>query len=68
MQQRQPNFTTTQNAIPATDFDNMPADELQRLINEAHRLKTGRSGRVHTTPPPAPKRVVDLDQYFKRPE
>lgn len=68
--QRQPNFSLGNDTagLPSTDFDNMSEEELQRLINAAHQLKTGRQGKIHTTPPPAPKRIVDLDQYFKRPE
>lgn len=57
----QPNFNTVNGAVPATDFDNMSEADLLRLINDAHKAKTGRSGRLAPGAPPPAKRVVDLD-------
>jgi hypothetical protein len=47
-------------ALPGSQYDNLPEDELIAIIKAAHKLKTGRTGNIHQTPPPPPKRVVDL--------
>ena len=60
----QPNFSTNLNAIPATDFDNMSQEDLDKLINASHQVKTGRTGRVSSAPPVIPKRVVDLESIL----
>ena len=66
---RQPNFNVAKDtaAIPGTDFDNMSDEELEQLIAASHKLKTGKPLNLPKTPPPTPKRVVDLDQYFRSP-
>jgi len=64
----QPNFANIEGAAPGSNFDNLSEDELLKLINQAHQVKTGRSGRLYSVPPPPPKRVVNLDQYFRGPE
>lgn len=62
---KQPNFEVGNNqALPSTDFDNLSGEELQRLINSAHKLKTGRSGAIRSTPPPVEKRVVNLEHIL----
>ena len=62
---QQPNFTTNQNAIPSTDYDNMSSEDLAKLINAAHKIRTGHSGNVSSThPTPQAKKYVDLDQYL----
>jgi hypothetical protein len=61
----QPNFHTNDAAVAGTDYDNLPPDELDKLINEAHRLKTGRAGRIAPAPPPPAKGYVDLDALMK---
>jgi len=62
----QPNFSVKSNAIPATDYDKMSDAEIERLINSAHQVKTGRMGRITTAPPPTQKRYVDLDRVIER--
>jgi hypothetical protein len=62
----QPNFSTKDNAIPATDYDRMSDAEIQNLINQAHQVKTGRMGRVSAAPPPPQKGYVDIDGLIKR--
>ena len=67
---RQPNFNIAQdtNAIPASEFDNLSDEDLAKLIAESHKLKTGRSLSLPSTPPPQPKKVVDLTNltpYFR---
>ena len=57
----QPSFQNINGAAPATDFDNMSEADLTKLINEAHRAKTGRAGRLAPAAPPQAKRIVDLD-------
>lgn len=57
----QPNFQNLQGAAPATDFDNMSDADLQKLINAAHQVKTGKPGQLRSAPPPPAKKVVDLD-------
>ena len=47
-------------ALPGSEFDELPEEELIAAIKAAHKLKTGRSGNIRQTPPPQPKRVVDL--------
>lgn len=47
-------------ALPGSQFDELPEDELIAAIKAAHKLKTGRAGNIRQTPPPLPKRVVDL--------
>ena len=47
-------------AIPGSEYDNLPPAELIELIRAAHQLKTGHAGNLRFTPPPPPKRVVDL--------
>ena len=61
----QPNFQNLSGAAPATDFDNMSEEDLTKLINAAHRAKTGRQGRVAPAAPPKAVRVVDLDQILE---
>jgi hypothetical protein len=62
----QPNFSVKSNAIQATEYDNMSEEDLLRLINQAHQVKTGRMGRVSAAPPPPSKGYVDLDQIIKQ--
>jgi hypothetical protein len=52
------------NAIASTDYDNLSPAELQRLINEAHRIRTGRTGNVHSSAPPPQKQVVNLERFL----
>ena len=47
-------------AIPGSEYDNLPEDDLVALIRAAHKLRTGRAGNIRQTPPPPPKRIVDL--------
>jgi hypothetical protein len=47
-------------AIPGSQYDDLPEAELIEAIRAAHKLKTGRAGNLHYTPPPPSKRVVDL--------
>jgi hypothetical protein len=61
----QPGFQNIIGAAPGTDFDNMSEEELTRLINQAHRVKTGRDGRVAPAAPPKPTRIVDLDRILE---
>jgi hypothetical protein len=62
MMTSQPTFYNNINgAVPGTDYDNMSPEELDQLINAAHKLKTGRSGQLTPAAPPPPKRHVDLD-------
>ena len=57
----QPNFyTNLQGGVPGTDYDNLSPEELDKLINTAHKLKTGRSGSLTPAPLPPPKRHADL--------
>jgi hypothetical protein len=57
----QPNFSVGDAAaLPGSEYDNLPPDELAALIRASHQLKTGRTGNLRQTPPPPPKRVVDL--------
>ena len=58
-------LTIDQNSVPATDFDNMSEEDLTRLINAAHRAKTGRQGRVAPARPPKAERIVDLDKILE---
>ena len=60
----QPQFQTISGASPATDYDNMSEDELTKLINAAHKAKTGRDGRVAPAQAPKAVRVVDLDKIL----
>ena len=54
-------------AIAATDFDNLPPDELAKLINAAHQVKTGRSGRVSPSQPvQSTGQFIDYDAKFGR--
>lgn len=62
----QPNFSTKENAIKATDYDRMSDAEIQNLINQAHQVKTGRLGRVSSAPPPPSKGYVDLDRIIEQ--
>jgi hypothetical protein len=65
----QPNFHIAAGGnIPVTDYDNLSQADLDKLINDAHRLKTGRAGRLVAAPPPAPKGYVDLDAILGKPE
>ncbi len=61
----QPGFHNISGAAPGTDFDNMSEADLTKLINDAHRLKTGRSGRLAPAPPPQAKKIVDLDALLQ---
>ena len=61
----QPNFTVKPDtaAIAGTDFDNMPPEELAKLIRQAHKLKTGREGRlVPSAPPVEVGKYIDYDR------
>lgn len=65
----QPNFTVKQDtaAIPGTEYDNLSPEDLAKLINAAHKEKTGRSGQVAPriyTPPPS--NYIDYDAKFGR--
>jgi len=51
-------------ALPGSEYDNMPEEELVKLIRASHQLKTGRSGNIRQTPPPTPKRVIDLSKIL----
>jgi len=63
--QQQPNFTVgNQQAIPGSEYDNLTPQQLQQLINQAHKLRTGREGRIHSTTPPPEKKHVDLTSIF----
>ena len=64
---QQPNFNVGPDtaAIKTTDYDNMSSEDLAKLINAAHKIRTGHSGNVSSThPTPQPKKYVDLDQYL----
>lgn len=51
----QPNFQNFEAAAAGTDFDNMSDADLQKLINAAHKEKTGRTGNIRqSAPPPSP--------------
>lgn len=67
---RQPNFNIAKDtrAIPSSVYDNLSDEDLDRLITDSHRLKTGRSLHLPPATVPTPKKIVDLDQYFTRPE
>lgn len=62
----QPNFQNIQGRAPGTEFDNLSEDELLKLINAAHKVKTGRSGSLYQTAPPQQSRVVDLDAILEK--
>jgi hypothetical protein len=47
-------------ALPGSQYDDLPEDELIAAIKAAHKLKTGRAGNIRQTSPPPPKRIVDL--------
>jgi hypothetical protein len=51
-------------ALPGSQFDDLPEEELIAAIRAAHKLKTGRAGNLRQTPPPPPKRVVDLSNIL----
>ena len=51
-------------ALPGSEFDNLPEEDLIALIKASHKLKTGRSGNIRQAPPPTPKRVVDLSNIL----
>ena len=57
----QPNFQYVQGAAPATDFDNMSDADLQKLINAAHKAKTGRSGNLQQAAPHPSSGYRNLD-------
>lgn len=57
----QPNFQNLQGAAEGTDFDNMSDEDLQRLINDSHKAKTGRSGNIRPVPSPPPSGYRNLD-------
>ena len=61
----QPNFTVKSNAIPGTDYDNLSNEDLQKLINAAHKAKTGREGHVRPVVPPPQKQHVDIDRLIQ---
>lgn len=65
---KQPNFNVAadQAAIPGSGYDNLSDEDLQRLINETHRVKTGHSGRVAPVARPQPGRYLDVDEMMKR--
>jgi hypothetical protein len=60
----QPQFQNINGAAAGTDYDNMSEEELTKLINAAHKAKTGRDGRVAPAPAPKAVRVVDLDKIL----
>ena len=51
-------------ALPGSQYDNLPEEDLVALIRAAHQLRTGRAGNLRQTPPPPPKRVVDLSSIL----
>ena len=65
---QQPNFNIGKdtNAIAGTDFDSMSSEDLRALINAAHKVKTGRQGRVAPEAQPMVKRHVDIDALIKQ--
>jgi hypothetical protein len=62
----QPNFQTLSGAAAASDYDNMSEEELTKLINAAHRVKTGRFGRMAPAVAPKAERIVDLDALLEK--
>lgn len=56
--------TIRANAIKATEFDNLPADELIQLISSVYTLKTGRQSHLHLVHRIEPKEVVDLSHIL----
>ncbi len=58
----QPNFDTLGQQGP-TQYDNLSDEDLRKLINDAARTK-GLQGNIQPQHRPAPKKVVDLDQYL----
>jgi hypothetical protein len=63
----QPNFQLGAQAagVISTDYDNMSQEDLDKLINDTIRVKTGRPGRYNTAPLPPSKRYVDLDAIIR---
>lgn len=51
-------------AIPGSEYDNLTDVQLAQLISDSHKLKTGRALHLPSTPPPQPKRVVDIDRFL----
>ena len=51
-------------ALPGSEYDNVPEEDLIALIKAAHMLKTGRAGNIRQTPPPPAKKVVDLSSIL----
>jgi hypothetical protein len=59
---QQPNFNVGVNRVPGTEYDNLSSEELAKLINAAHKAKTGRQGNVSPNLNIIPaKKFVDLD-------
>jgi hypothetical protein len=62
---QQPNFTVKSNAIQASEYDNLSNEDLQKLINAAHKAKTGREGHVRPVVAPPQKQHVDIDRLIE---
>ena len=63
----QPNFTVKPDtaAIPGSEFDNLSPEALAQLIRQAHKLKTGREGRLAASAPPVETgKYIDYDAKF----
>jgi hypothetical protein len=65
---KQPNFNVAadQAAIPGSGYDNLSDADLQKLINETHRIKTGHSGSIGPVTQPKPQRHVDIDALIEQ--
>ncbi len=62
----QPNFANLEGAAPGSEYDNLSNEELQRLINQAYKAKTGKQGQIRSAPTPVEKRHVDIDAIIRR--
>jgi hypothetical protein len=65
----QPNLSNVKQgtaAIAGSQYDNMSDEDLQALINAAHKVKTGRQGRVGPIVEPPRKQHVDIDALIKQ--
>ena len=59
----QPNFQIKADTagLPSTEYDNLSEEDLVKAINDAYKLKTGRTGSLQPAVAPPPKNHVDLD-------
>ena len=57
----QPQFQNISGAASSSEYDSLSEEDLTKLINAAHRVKTGRQGSLAPAQPPKSVRVVDLD-------